>query len=141
MKKLGKYGRKSSWIVKRYEKYGRKVGWIVKWYGKYRRKVNAEWSFGLTNTIERVQPITSLEIEPIRWHSSVSRAAAAIHVYPRSAVTAATTTTATAAVIALKFHPKLLTNENKTKHFMKISHINVNIYEKAKTSQPKSEQI
>ena len=28
------YGRKVSWIVKRYGKYGRKVCWIVKWYGK-----------------------------------------------------------------------------------------------------------
>ena len=28
-----KYGRKVSWIVKKYGKYGRKVGWIVKRYG------------------------------------------------------------------------------------------------------------
>jgi hypothetical protein len=26
----------------------------------------------------------------------------------------------------LKFHPKHVTNKNKTKHIMKISHINVN---------------
>jgi hypothetical protein len=30
----------------------------------------------------------------------------------------------------LKFHPKHVTNKNKTKHIMKISHINVNIYDK-----------
>jgi hypothetical protein len=35
----GKYGRKVSRIVKRYEKYGRKVSWMVKWYGKYGRNV------------------------------------------------------------------------------------------------------
>jgi hypothetical protein len=46
-------------------------------------------------------------------------AAAAIHTYPRGA-----------AAIALKFHPKHVTNKNKTKHTMKISHINVNIYDK-----------
>jgi hypothetical protein len=28
----------------------------------------------------------------------------------------------------LKFHPEHATNKNKTKHNMKISHINVNIY-------------
>ena len=56
MKRYGKYGRKVSWIVKRFGKYrrntcsekiweknmeehsGRKVNWIVKWYGKYGRK-------------------------------------------------------------------------------------------------------
>ena len=35
-----KYGRKISWIEKRYWKYGRKVSWIVKWFGKYGRKVS-----------------------------------------------------------------------------------------------------
>jgi hypothetical protein len=35
----------------------------------------------------------------------------------------------------LKFHPKQVTNKNKTKHIMKISHINVNIYNKTATSQ------
>ena len=34
-----KYGRKASWIVKRYEKYGRKASRIVKKFGKYRRKL------------------------------------------------------------------------------------------------------
>jgi hypothetical protein len=28
----------------------------------------------------------------------------------------------------LKFHPEHVTNKSKTKHIMKISHINVNIY-------------
>ena len=93
--------------------------------------------------IERVQPIRSLKIEPIRWHNPVSRAAAAavIHVYPRAAAEAAIypRSVAAAAAIALKFHAKHLTNENKTKHFMKISHISVNIYDKPTTSQSNSE--
>jgi hypothetical protein len=46
-------------------------------------------------------------------------AAAAMHTYPRAAAAAAE------AVISLKVYP---TNKNKTKHIMKISHINVNIY-------------
>jgi hypothetical protein len=41
---LGKYGRKTSWIVKRYQKYGRKVGWIVKRYEKYGRKASELWN-------------------------------------------------------------------------------------------------
>ena len=50
--KIGKYRRKVSWIMKRYEKYGskvscimqkkskiqKKVSWLIKWYGKYGRK-------------------------------------------------------------------------------------------------------
>jgi hypothetical protein len=48
------------------------------------------------------------------------RAAAAIHVHPRTAAAAA----------ALKFHPKHATNKNKAKHNMKIPHINI-IYDKA----------
>jgi hypothetical protein len=36
--------------------------------------------------------------------------------------------TPAAAAISLKFQPKHVTNKNKTKHIMKISHINVNIY-------------
>jgi hypothetical protein len=43
VKRFGKYGRKVSWIVKKYEKYGRKYGrkasWIVKLFGKYGRKL------------------------------------------------------------------------------------------------------
>ena len=63
-----------------------------------------------------------MEIEPMRWQNLVSRAvAAAIHTYLRAAA---------AAAIALKFHAKHVTNTNKTKHIMKISHINVNIYDK-----------
>jgi Tfp pilus assembly major pilin PilA len=46
---------------------------------------------------------------------------------------------AAAAAIALKFHPKHVTNKNKTKHSMKISHINVNIYDKTATSQQNSD--
>ena len=34
----GKYGRKASWKVIRYEQYGRKASWIVERYGKYGRK-------------------------------------------------------------------------------------------------------
>jgi Tfp pilus assembly major pilin PilA len=46
---------------------------------------------------------------------------------------------AAAAAIALKFHPKHVTNKIKTKHIMKISHINVNIYSKTATSQQNSD--
>ena len=55
MKWYGKYGRKVSWIVKRYGNgrkvsrivkrygnYGRKVSWIVKRFEKYRIKVEKE---------------------------------------------------------------------------------------------------
>ena len=31
--KIWQYGRKASWIVKRYEKYGRNPSWKVKRYG------------------------------------------------------------------------------------------------------------
>jgi hypothetical protein len=44
--------------------------------------------------------------------------------------TPAVAAAAAAAAIGLKFHPKHVTNKNKTKHIMKISHINVNIYDK-----------
>jgi hypothetical protein len=57
----------------------------------------------------------------------VSRAAAAaIHTYLRAAAAAAIATAAAAihtyprAAAALKFHPKHVTNKNKTKHIMKI---------------------
>jgi hypothetical protein len=46
---------------------------------------------------------------------------------------------ASAATIALEFHTKHVTNTNKTKHIMKISHINVNIYDKTATSQQNSD--
>jgi 20S proteasome alpha/beta subunit len=48
--------------------------------------------------------------------------------YRRKERISTTTTTGSAAVavaIALKFHSKHVTNRNKTKHIMKISHINV----------------
>jgi hypothetical protein len=38
----------------------------------------------------------------------------------------------------LKFHPKHVTNKNKTKHIMKIPHINI-IYDKSTTSQHNSD--
>jgi hypothetical protein len=66
-----------------------------------------------------------MEIEPMRWQNPAYRAAtAAIHTYLRAA--------------ALKFHPKHVTNKNKTKHIMKISHINI-IYDKTATSQHNSD--
>ena len=46
---------------------------------------------------------------------------------------------ASAATIALEFHTKHVTNTNKTKHIMKISHISVNIYDKTATSQQNSD--
>ena len=42
--------------------------------------------------------------------------------------------------IALKFHPKHVTNKNKTKQIMKISHINESIYDRAATSQQNSDK-
>ena len=58
--------------------------------------------------------------------------AAAAAIYPRAAVAAV--------AIGLKVHPKHITNKNKTKHIMKISHINVNIDDKtATTSQQNSD--
>ena len=69
-----------------------------------------------------------MEIEPMRWQNPVSRAtAAAIHTYLRAA-----------AAIALKFHPRHVTHKNKTKHIMKIPHINI-IYDKTATSQQNSD--
>ena len=59
-------------------------------------------------------------------------AAAAIHTYHRAA---------SASTISLKFHPKHVTNKNKTKHIMKISHINVNIWKLRKKSKLNSEKI
>ena len=66
----------------------------------------------------------------MKGKNPVSRAAAAaIYSYLRAA----------AAAIALKFHPKHVTNKNKTKHIMKISHINVNICDKTAISQQNSD--
>jgi hypothetical protein len=62
------------------------------------------------------------------------RAAAAAAIYPRAAVASAAVAAA-AAAIGLKFHPKHVTNKNKTKHIMKKSYINVSIYDKTATSQ------
>ena len=66
----------------------------------------------------------------MKGKNPVSRAAAAaIYSYLRAA----------AAAIALKFHPKHVTNKNKAKHIMKISHINVSIYDKTATTQQNSD--
>jgi hypothetical protein len=66
----------------------------VKRYGNYEKKCKL-----------------NMEIEPMKGKNPVSRAAAAaIYSYLRAA----------AAAIALKFHPKHVTNTNKTKHIMKI---------------------
>jgi hypothetical protein len=54
---------------------------------------------------------------------------------PRAVAAAA----AAAAAIGLKFHPKHVTNKNKTKHIMKKSYINVSIYDKTATSQQNSD--
>jgi hypothetical protein len=51
-------------------------------------------------------------------------------------IAAAAAAAATVVAIALKFRPKYVTNKNKTKHTMKRSHINVNIYDKAATFSP-----
>ena len=40
MKWFGKYGRKVSRILIRYEQHGRKASWNVKWHRKYERKVS-----------------------------------------------------------------------------------------------------
>jgi hypothetical protein len=64
---------------------------------------------------------------------AAAAAAAAVAINPRAAAAVA------AAAIGLKFHPKHVTNKNKTKHIMKISYINVNIYDRTATSQQNSE--
>jgi hypothetical protein len=56
-----------------------------------------------------------------------------------SSSSAAAAAAASAAAIALEFHPKHATNKNKTKHIMKILHINVNIYDKTAKSQQNSD--
>jgi hypothetical protein len=103
--------------VKRYGNYGRKASRIVKRFGKYGKK--ASWR--------------------VKWHgiygSSRPPPVAAAAAAPSSAAAAA----AAAATIALKFRSKHITNKNKTKHIMKISHINVNIYDKTATSQQNSD--
>jgi hypothetical protein len=58
---------------------------------------------------------------------------------PPSPPPSPTSAAAATAAITLKFHPKHATNKNKTKHIMKISHINVNIYDKTATSQQNSD--
>jgi hypothetical protein len=104
----------------------------VKRFGKYRRKlwndmesVDEMWNV-MENMEENSEKIWTLwkksklnmEIEPMRWQNPVSRAAAA--------------------AIALKFHPRHVTPKNKTKHILKIPHINI-IYDKTTTSQQNSD--
>ena len=55
-----------------------------------------------------------------------------------AAVAAAVAATA-AAAITFEFHQNKVTEKHKTKHIMKISHIKVNIYDKAATSQQNSD--
>ena len=40
---------------------------------------------------------------------------------------------------SVEISPKHVTNKNKVKHIMKISHININIYDKTATSQQNSD--
>ena len=61
------------------------------------------------------------------------------HLPPPPPPPPSSTFSAAAAAIALKFHPKHVTKKNITKHIMKISHINVNIYDKTATSQQNSD--
>jgi hypothetical protein len=76
--------------------------------------------------IWKIWKISVLVITPKESSSSSLRpltpaaaaVAAAIHTYPSAAASA----------ISLKFNPEHVTNKNKSKHIMKISHINVNIY-------------
>jgi hypothetical protein len=65
---------------------------------------------------------------------------AAAAIYPRAAAAStAIYPRAAAAAITLKFHQKDATSKNKMKHSMKISHINVNIYDKTAISQQNSD--
>jgi hypothetical protein len=97
----------------------------VKTYGKYRRK-------------ERISTTTTTADRGIY---STAATSAAINTYPRAAAAAVAVVTAaaSAAAIALKFHSKHVTNKNKAKHIMKISHINVSIYDKTATTQQNSD--
>jgi hypothetical protein len=74
--------------VKRYGKYGRKVSWIVKRYRKYNWKERIYTTTTTTNAADR-------------------------------GIYAAATT---AAAIALKFHPKHVTNKNNETHYENITH-------------------
>ena len=97
--KSDKYGRKVSWKVKRYGKYGGKVNWIVKRYGKYGKK-------GKLNS-EMIWKIWKIPVLIIITHKESS--SSSLPPRPPAAAAAAT------AAIALKFHPKHVTNKNKQK--------------------------
>ena len=116
MKRYGKYGRKVSWIVKRFGKYGRKVSWKIR-LGKYRKKL---WN-DRENMEENSEMIWKIW-NKVSW---------IVEIFGKYR--------AAAAAVGLKFHTKHVTNKNKTKHIMKISHINVNIYDKTATSQQNSD--
>ena len=89
--------------------------------------------------IWKIQKKGKLNSEKI-WKIQKKRAYIRHHHQRRRAATAALLHRILAAVaIALKFHPKHVTNKNKTKHIMKISHINVNMYDKTATSQQNSD--
>ena len=78
------------------------------------------------------------QVEQCKDLENTPRAAAAAAIYPRAAAASAAVAAA-AAAIGLKFYPKHVTNKNKTKHIMKISYINENIYDKTATSQQNSD--
>jgi hypothetical protein len=78
-----------------------------------------------------------MPLSPPAAAAAIYPRAAAAAIYPRAA--AATAIYPRAAAITLKFHQKDVTNKNKMKHSMKISHINVNIYDKTATSQQNSD--
>jgi hypothetical protein len=56
-------------------------------------------------------------------HHPAEAAAAAASTTNTTTTDTNTTTTDTTTTIALKFHPKHVTNKNKTKYSMKIAHI------------------
>jgi hypothetical protein len=80
-----------------------------------------------------------MPLSPPAAAAAIYPRAAAAAIYPRAAAATAIYPRAAAAAITLKFHQKDVTNKNKMKHSMKISHINVNIYDKTATSQQNSD--
>jgi len=102
---------------------------VVFWIDKNGLNVsNQSHHWKLNQLDDRIQYPEQQQQE--QQYTFTPREAAAAAIYPRAA----------AAAISLKFHQKHLKNENKTKHFIKISHINVNIYDKTAKSQPNSEK-
>ena len=89
----------------------------MKWFGKYGRKDRKD----MKNTEENSEMIWKIW-NKVSW---------IVEIFGKYR--------AAAAAVGLKFHTKHVTNKNKTKHIMKISHINVNIYDKTATSQQNSD--